>query len=76
MRIYLGNGWMVHSSDRGTTLAPMTGWYETRFAWGEARWSRQGSTSRPQARVDSTQSEARKRSSSSTEGGVAPAREH
>jgi cell wall-associated NlpC family hydrolase len=32
--IYVGNGWMVHSSDRGTTLTPMTGWYETRFAWG------------------------------------------
>jgi cell wall-associated NlpC family hydrolase len=34
MGIYLGNGWMVHSSDRGTTLVPLTGWYETRFAWG------------------------------------------
>jgi cell wall-associated NlpC family hydrolase len=34
MGIYLGNGWMVHSSDRGTTLVPMSGWYETRFAWG------------------------------------------
>jgi NlpC/P60 family len=34
MGIYAGNGWMVHSSDRGTTLTPMTGWYETRFAWG------------------------------------------
>ena len=34
MGISLGNGWMVHSSDRGTTLTPMTGWYETRFAWG------------------------------------------
>jgi len=34
MGIHLGNGWMVHSSDRGTTLVPMTGWYETRFAWG------------------------------------------
>jgi cell wall-associated NlpC family hydrolase len=34
MGIYLGNGWMVHSSDHGTTLVPMTGWYETRFAWG------------------------------------------
>jgi cell wall-associated NlpC family hydrolase len=33
MGIYVGNGWMVHSSDRGTTLTPMTGWYETRFAW-------------------------------------------
>jgi cell wall-associated NlpC family hydrolase len=34
MGIYAGNGWMVHSSDRGTTLTPMTGWYENRFAWG------------------------------------------
>ena len=34
MGISLGNGWMVHSSDRGTTLTPMTGWYATRFAWG------------------------------------------
>ena len=34
MGIYVGNGWMVHSSDRGTTLTPLTGWYETRFAWG------------------------------------------
>ncbi len=32
--IYVGSGWMVHSSDRGTTLTPMSGWYETRFAWG------------------------------------------
>jgi len=36
MGISLGNGWMVHSSDRGTTLVPMTGWYETRFAWGRS----------------------------------------
>ena len=36
MGIYVGNGWMVHSSDRGTTLTPMTGWYETRFAWGRS----------------------------------------
>jgi cell wall-associated NlpC family hydrolase len=34
MGIYVGNGWLVHSSRLGTTLAPMTGWYETRFAWG------------------------------------------
>jgi cell wall-associated NlpC family hydrolase len=34
MGIYVGNDWMVHSSDRGTTLVPMAGWYETRFAWG------------------------------------------
>lgn len=36
MGIYLGNGWIVHSSRFGTTLAPMTGWYETRFAWGRS----------------------------------------
>jgi cell wall-associated NlpC family hydrolase len=36
MGIYVGNDWMVHSSDRGTTLTPMTGWYETRFAWGRS----------------------------------------
>ena len=34
MGIYVGGDWMVHSSDRGTTLTPMSGWYETRFAWG------------------------------------------
>ena len=31
--IYLGNGWMVHSSRFGTTLTPMSDWYDTRFAW-------------------------------------------
>jgi cell wall-associated NlpC family hydrolase len=34
MAIYLGNGWIVHSSRFGTTLTPMTGWYESSFAWG------------------------------------------
>jgi len=34
MGIYLGNGWIVHSSRFGTTLTPMTDWYETSFAWG------------------------------------------
>jgi peptidoglycan endopeptidase LytE len=34
MGIYVGNGWFVHSSDRGVALLPMSGWYETRFAWG------------------------------------------
>jgi cell wall-associated NlpC family hydrolase len=33
MGIYLGNGWMVHSSSRGTTIAPLAGWYTTSFAW-------------------------------------------
>lgn len=34
MGIYVGSGWMVHSSRSGTTLQPMTGWYDTTFAWG------------------------------------------
>jgi cell wall-associated NlpC family hydrolase len=31
--IYLGGGWMVHSSGQGTTLVPLTGWYADTFAW-------------------------------------------
>ncbi len=34
MGIYLGGGWMVHSSSRGTTIAPMSRYYRERFAWG------------------------------------------
>jgi cell wall-associated NlpC family hydrolase len=33
MSIYLGGGWMAHSSSRGTTLVPLEGWYSQRFAW-------------------------------------------
>jgi len=36
MGIYVGNDWIVHSSRYGTTLTPMTGWYETEFAWGRS----------------------------------------
>jgi cell wall-associated NlpC family hydrolase len=36
MGIYVGNGWLVHSSRFGTTLTPMSGWYETTFAWGRS----------------------------------------
>jgi NlpC/P60 family protein/S-layer family protein len=36
MGIYVGNGWIVHSSRFGTTLTPMTGWYENTFAWGRS----------------------------------------
>ena len=32
--IYLGGGWMVHSSRRGTTITVMSDWYLERFAWG------------------------------------------
>jgi cell wall-associated NlpC family hydrolase len=31
--IYLGNGWMVHSSGYGTTITPFDGWYRESFAW-------------------------------------------
>jgi cell wall-associated NlpC family hydrolase len=34
MGIYLGNGWMIHSSGYGVALAPLDGWYRARFAWG------------------------------------------
>ena len=32
--IYLGGGWMIHSSGQGVTLVPFSGWYVDRFAWG------------------------------------------
>jgi cell wall-associated NlpC family hydrolase len=31
--IYLGAGWMVHSSGQGVAIAPLTGWYRKQFAW-------------------------------------------
>jgi len=34
MGIYLGNGWIVHSSRYGVALTPLGGWYEERLAWG------------------------------------------
>jgi hypothetical protein len=34
MGIYVGSGWIAHSSRFGTTLVPLEGWYRTRFAWG------------------------------------------
>ncbi|MBA2476455.1 MAG: C40 family peptidase, partial [Actinobacteria bacterium] len=33
MGIYLGNGWLVHSSRNGVALTPLTGWYRERYAW-------------------------------------------
>jgi cell wall-associated NlpC family hydrolase len=44
MGIYIGSGWMVHSSSHGTTLVPMTGWYATRFAWGRRPLAEAGLT--------------------------------
>ena len=34
MGIYLGGGWMVHSSRYGTTITVFSDWYRERFAWG------------------------------------------
>jgi cell wall-associated NlpC family hydrolase len=34
MGLYLGNGWFIHSSGYGVAIAPLTGWYAKRFAWG------------------------------------------
>jgi hypothetical protein len=31
--IYLGRGWMIHSSSQGVTLVPLAGWYADHFAW-------------------------------------------
>jgi cell wall-associated NlpC family hydrolase len=33
MGIYVGAGWMVHSSSAGVTLQPLQGWYATTLAW-------------------------------------------
>ena len=46
MGIYLGNGWIVHSSRFGTTMTPMTGWYDTTFAWGRSRSPKPASSNR------------------------------
>ena len=32
--IYLGSGWMIHSSGQGVAVTPLTGWYREQFAWG------------------------------------------
>jgi cell wall-associated NlpC family hydrolase len=32
--IYLGGGWMIHSSGQGVAVTPLTGWYRQQFAWG------------------------------------------
>jgi cell wall-associated NlpC family hydrolase len=34
MGLYLGNGWVIHSSRYGVALAQVGGWYENRLAWG------------------------------------------
>jgi cell wall-associated NlpC family hydrolase len=34
MGIYVGNGWVIHSSGFGVALARLDGWYAREFAWG------------------------------------------
>jgi cell wall-associated NlpC family hydrolase len=33
MGIYIGNGWVIHSSEYGVALAQLSGWYRREFAW-------------------------------------------
>jgi cell wall-associated NlpC family hydrolase len=42
--IYLGNGWFIHSSGYGVALAPLNGWYKTRFAWARRPLAEAGLT--------------------------------
>jgi hypothetical protein len=34
MGLYVGNGWLIHSSRYGVALAQLDGWYANRLAWG------------------------------------------
>ena len=42
--IYLGSGWMVHSSRYGVALTQLDGWYRERFAWGRRPLAEAGLT--------------------------------
>jgi cell wall-associated NlpC family hydrolase len=44
MGIYLGNGWMIHSSGQGVAVVPLTGWYARSFAWGRRPLAEAGLT--------------------------------
>jgi cell wall-associated NlpC family hydrolase len=47
MAVYAGSGWMLHSSVHGVTLAPLTGWFRTRFAWARRPLAEAGLTASP-----------------------------
>jgi len=47
MGIYVGAGWMAHSSRFGTTLVPMEGWYRDKFAWARRPLAEAGLTAAP-----------------------------
>ena len=44
--IYLGGGWMIHSSGQGVAVVPLTGWYRQTFAWARRPLAEAGLTSR------------------------------
>jgi cell wall-associated NlpC family hydrolase len=44
MGIYLGSGWMIHSSNQGVAVIPLTGWYARSFAWGRRPLAEAGLT--------------------------------
>ena len=44
MGIYLGNGWFIQSSDYGVDIAPLDGWYRSKFAWARRPLAEAGLT--------------------------------
>ena len=42
MGIYVGNGWMIHSSRYGVALVTLTGWFAQRLSWGRRPLSEAG----------------------------------
>jgi cell wall-associated NlpC family hydrolase len=44
MGIYVGSGWIVHSSRDGVALTQLAGWYRERFAWGRRPLAEAGLT--------------------------------
>lgn len=42
--IYLGPGWMIHSSENGVALTALEGWYRKRFAWARRPLAEAGLT--------------------------------
>jgi cell wall-associated NlpC family hydrolase len=42
--IYLGAGWMIHSSGQGVAVTPLTGWYRQQFAWARRPLAEAGLT--------------------------------
>jgi cell wall-associated NlpC family hydrolase len=44
MGIYLGAGWMIHSSGQGVSVSPLTGWYRKQFAWARRPLAEAGLT--------------------------------